>query len=83
MPRANGVVPLDSPREEEKMSDGRQAEVLELLAEGLTNAEIADRLFISLRTVENHVTAILMKLDVTTRDAAVDTARDRGILTTS
>ena len=60
----------------------RQAEVLELLAEGLTNIEIADRLFLSLRTVQNHVAAILMKLDVTSRDAAVDAARDRGALAT-
>jgi DNA-binding CsgD family transcriptional regulator/tetratricopeptide (TPR) repeat protein len=61
----------------------RQAEVLELLAEGLSNAEIADRLFVSYRTVENHVAAVLMKLDVTTRDAAVDAARAQGILATS
>ncbi|MEE9179005.1 MAG: AAA family ATPase [Acidimicrobiia bacterium] len=60
----------------------RQAEVLELLAEGLTNTEAADRLFVSYRTVENHVAAILMKLDVATRDAAVEVARDRGVLTT-
>ena len=60
----------------------RQAEVLDLLAEGLSNTEIADRLFVSHRTVENHVAAILMKLDVTTRDAAVEAAHDRGVLTT-
>lgn len=60
----------------------RQAEVLELLGEGLTNTEIADRLFVSYRTVENHVAAILMKLDVPTRGTAVDTARAQGILAT-
>jgi DNA-binding NarL/FixJ family response regulator len=48
----------------------RQAEVLDLLVEGLTNAEIADRLFLSPRTVENHVAAVLLKLDASTRDAA-------------
>ncbi len=58
----------------------RQAEVLELLAEDLTNAEIADRLFVSHRTVENHVAAILMKLDAPSRQAAVVAARDRGVL---
>lgn len=58
----------------------RQAEVLELLSEGLTNAEIADRLFVSHRTVENHVAAVLMKLDVPTRESAITEAHDRGLL---
>jgi DNA-binding CsgD family transcriptional regulator len=62
---------------------GRQAEVLELLADGLTNAEIADRLFVSSRTVENHVAAVLLKLDVADRRAAVQLARDRGLLRAS
>jgi DNA-binding CsgD family transcriptional regulator/tetratricopeptide (TPR) repeat protein len=60
----------------------RQSEVLDLLGEGLTNTDIADRLFLSHRTVENHVAAILMKLDVTGRDAAVDAARNQGLLPT-
>jgi DNA-binding NarL/FixJ family response regulator len=58
----------------------RQAEVLQLLARGMSNTLIADELFVSHRTVENHVSAILMKLDVATREAAVTAARDRGIL---
>ena len=58
----------------------RQAEVLGLLAEGRSNVEIADELFLSPRTVENHVAAVLMKLDVPSRDAAAVIARDRGIL---
>jgi len=59
----------------------RQAEVLELLAQGLTNTEIADELFVSHRTVENHVSAVLMKLDVPNREAAVEAAHSQGILT--
>lgn len=59
----------------------RQAEILDLLAEGLTNAQIADRLFVSLRTVENHVSAVLMKLDVPSREAAVAVGHDQGIIT--
>ncbi|MFL6099051.1 MAG: ATP-binding protein [Actinomycetales bacterium] len=48
----------------------RQVEVLDLVGERLTNAEIADRLFLSERTVDHHVSAILTKLDVTTREEA-------------
>lgn len=70
-----------STREHAAGLTARQAEVLELLAENLTNVQIADRLFVSYRTVENHVAAILMKLDVASREAAVDTAIDLGILT--
>jgi DNA-binding NarL/FixJ family response regulator len=58
----------------------RQAEVLSLLAEGLSNAAIADRLFLSTRTVEHHVAAVIGKLDVTNRDDAVETARREGYL---
>nr|WP_274387500.1 LuxR family transcriptional regulator [Salsipaludibacter albus] len=52
----------------------RQAEVLDLLAEGLTNNEIADRLVLSVRTVDHHVAAILQKLDVASRHEAVEQA---------
>jgi DNA-binding CsgD family transcriptional regulator/tetratricopeptide (TPR) repeat protein len=59
----------------------RQAEVLTLLSEGLTNPEIADRLFVSPRTVEHHVSAVLSKLDATTRQDAVSQAHQQGLLT--
>jgi DNA-binding CsgD family transcriptional regulator/tetratricopeptide (TPR) repeat protein len=49
---------------------GRQLEVLGLLADGLTNAEIADRLVVSVRTVDHHVAAILSKLNVGSRREA-------------
>lgn len=58
----------------------RQAEVLDLIAQGMTNTEIADELFVSHRTVENHVSAVLMKLDVPNREAAVTVALERGIV---
>jgi len=54
----------------------RELEVLALLAEGLRNAEIAERLVLSPRTVEHHVAAILRKLGVATRgQAGVEAAR--------
>jgi DNA-binding CsgD family transcriptional regulator/tetratricopeptide (TPR) repeat protein len=54
----------------------RQADVLQLLTEDLTNAEIAERLFISTRTVDHHVSAILMKLGATSRSEAAEKARE-------
>jgi DNA-binding CsgD family transcriptional regulator len=59
---------------------GRQAEVLQLLDEGLSNTEIADRLFVSPRTVEHHVSAVLSKLDSSTRQEAVEAASRQGLL---
>ncbi len=58
----------------------RQTETLRLLAEDLTNAEIADRLFISPRTVEKHVAAVLEKTGASTRQEAVAVAQDHGVL---
>lgn len=58
----------------------RQAEVLALMAEGLSNPEIADRPFISSRTAEHHVSAILSKLSAPTREEAVGIADELGVL---
>ena len=50
--------------------------MLALLAEGLRNAEIAERLFLSERTVAHHVSAVLRKLGVRTRGQAAARLRD-------
>jgi DNA-binding NarL/FixJ family response regulator len=55
-------------------------QVLALLAEGLTNAGIGGRLFISPKTAAHHVSAVLEKLDVRTRGQAAARARELGIL---
>ncbi len=56
----------------------REREVLELITEGLANAEIAGRLGISAKTVRNHVSNLFDKLGVWTRAQAIVFARDRG-----
>ena len=58
----------------------REIEVLELLAEGFSNSEIGQRLFISLPTVKSHTRNIYGKLDVHNRKEAVVRARTLGIL---
>jgi DNA-binding CsgD family transcriptional regulator len=55
----------------------REVEVLRLLGEGLTNSEIAGRLFISTKTAGNHVSSILMKLGLRNRSQAAALARTR------
>jgi LuxR family maltose regulon positive regulatory protein len=58
----------------------RELDVLRLIAEGLTNQEIADRLVLSLRTVKWHAGNIYGKLGVKNRTQAVARARSLGIL---
>jgi NarL family two-component system response regulator LiaR len=58
----------------------RELEVLALISQGLSNQEIADRLFLSLNTVKTHSSNIFLKLDVKRRTQAVSKAREMGIL---
>ncbi|MBS1694703.1 MAG: AAA family ATPase [Actinobacteria bacterium] len=83
--RAKGVRTVPAPRRGTTLANPaglttRQVEVLRLLENGLTNAELAERLFLSVKTVDHHVSAILTKLDVTKRRDAVRRAREVGIL---
>ena len=57
----------------------REEEVLSLVAQGRSNQEIARQLFVSLKTVRNHVSNILLKLQVADRAQAVIRARDAGM----
>lgn len=63
-----------------ELSD-RELEVLKLLAQGLTNAEIAERLFLTRGTVRNYVSAILNKLEVEDRTQAAILAIRHGLVT--
>lgn len=59
---------------------GRELEVLELMAEGLSNQEIAARIFVSVNTVKTHASRLFEKLDVKRRTQAVEKARKTGII---
>lgn len=59
----------------------REREVLRLVASGANNAEIAESLFVSERTVKGHISAIFAKLGVRDRPAAIIRAYDAGIVT--
>ena len=72
--------PYASTRANQLGLTGRQGEILRLLAEGLTNAEIGGRLAITSKTAEHHVAAVLAKLDVHSRAEAAAVARQHGIL---
>jgi DNA-binding CsgD family transcriptional regulator/tetratricopeptide (TPR) repeat protein len=72
--------PRSSTRENPAGLTNRQLEVLELMAEGASNATIGDRLFISSKTVDHHVSAILAKLDSHTRAEAVAVALQSGLI---
>lgn len=61
----------------------REREILELIAEGLSNAEIADRLFLSKGTVQNYVSTLFAKLDVTDRTQAAVLALRYGLVSRS
>jgi two-component system, NarL family, response regulator LiaR len=58
----------------------REMEVLKLIAEGLSNQEIADKLFISLPTVKSHSSSLFAKLEVKRRTEAVHKAKSLRII---
>ncbi len=68
------------PRDVVKVGDEVEVEVLRLLALGLSNQKIADRLVVSKRTVEAHVRSIFGKLGVSTRSAATRAALEKKMV---
>jgi len=79
LPEAVTTPPVDQSDLIEPLSE-REIEVLEHIAEGFTNPEIADRLYLSLNTVKVHTRNIYGKLGVHNRTTAVARARALGIL---
>jgi DNA-binding CsgD family transcriptional regulator len=58
----------------------RELEVLELMSAGLSNQEIADKLFVSLNTIKTHSSNLFLKLDVSRRTQAVQKARQLRLI---
>ncbi len=58
----------------------RELEVLQLMASGLTNQEIADRLYVSHNTIKTHSSNLFLKMDVKRRTQAVDKGRKLGLI---
>lgn len=71
---------LDRMRAPRVSLSSREIEVLELVAAGRSNSEVAEQLFVSETTVKSHLAHIFSKLDVSSRTAAVSEARQRGII---
>lgn len=83
--RARGITAVPARRRATTLANPegltvRQIDVLRLLDAGLTNAEMAERLYLSVKTVDHHVSAILDKLGVGNRRDAVRRARELGVL---
>jgi DNA-binding NarL/FixJ family response regulator len=72
--------PYGAARENRARLTARQLEVLRLVVDGRTNAEIADQLVVSLRTAEHHVAAILAKLGASSRRDAARRAGELDLL---
>ncbi len=78
--RKTGEILADTPASQEKQLTKREKEILLLIRQGFLSKEIADKLNISIYTVNNHRKNILIKLDVDNVIEAINTARNYGIV---
>jgi ATP/maltotriose-dependent transcriptional regulator MalT len=58
----------------------RELEVLQLIAEGLSNQQIAGRLFVSLNTIKTHTSNLFLKMEVERRTQAIEMAKRLGLI---
>src|SRR4029434_6192565 len=72
--------PASLPGDREHLLTAREREILQLLADGMSNADVAARLFISQETVKSHVRHILAKLAADTRTHAVALALGEAMI---
>lgn len=70
----------DQPEIEKRGISTRELEVLKLVADGLSNQGIADKLFVSLNTVKTHTSNLFIKLDVSRRTQAIQKAKSLRII---
>ncbi|MBS1977907.1 MAG: DNA-binding response regulator [Bacteroidetes bacterium] len=78
--RVSGDFKLDESMLERLGISRREHEVLELIASGLSNQEIADRLFVSLNTVKTHSSNLFLKLEVKRRTQAIQKGKELGLI---
>jgi two-component system response regulator NreC len=71
---------MDKASDDENALSGREKEILQLLAEGYSNKEIAEKLFISPSTVNTHRSNLMSKLGLSTRRELIQYARQRGVI---
>ena len=76
----SALMPAFLTKERENMLTAREREILQLLADGMSNADVAAKLFISQETVKSHVRHILSKLEADTRTHAVAIALRTAII---
>lgn len=76
----SGPFELDSATLQKLGISKREYEVLELLSQGLSNQEIAEKLFVSVSTVKTHVSNVLAKLDASRRTQAIRRAKELRLI---
>jgi DNA-binding CsgD family transcriptional regulator len=76
----NSVFQFDQVKLDQLGISKREYEVLELMAKGLSNQEIADALFVSLNTVKTHSSNLFVKLDAKRRTQAIQRAKELSLI---
>lgn len=77
---SNSITTADKKTIETTGLSKREYEILELMAHGYSNQEIADKIFVSISTVKTHISNIFIKLDATRRTQAVKKAKELNLI---